>query len=96
MLAYFYGAVLGVLALLWEAAFRDGPPKWAWWQYLLAPLGIGCFAMGSAWLVEKLQAATGFGRAGVSRGRHARHLVVLFVVLALLIIGPAMYKLAHP
>ena len=95
-LAYFYGAILGAFALVWDIAFRDGPPKWALWQYLAAPLGIGLFALGGEWLVEKIQSTTGFGQSGVSRGRHALHLVILFVVLALLIIGPAMYKVAHP
>jgi hypothetical protein len=95
-LAYFYGAILGVFALAWDIVFRDGPPKWAWWQFLLAPLAIGFFAMGGEWIVEKVQSSTGFGQSGVSPSRHALHLVILFVVLALLIIGPAMYKVARP
>jgi hypothetical protein len=94
-LAYFYGALLGAAGLAWETLFRDGPPRWAWWQYLLAPLGIGSFAIGAEWLVQKVQDSTGFGAQGLPQSKHALHLVILFVVLALLIIGPAVYKVAN-
>ena len=94
-LAYFYGALLGAAGLAWDTLFRDGPPRWAWWQYLLAPLVIGLFAIGVEWLVQKVQESTGFGAQGLPRAKHALHLVILFVVLALLIIGPAVYKVAN-
>jgi hypothetical protein len=95
-LAYFYGALLGGAGLFWETPFRDGPPRWAWWQYLVAPLCIGLVAIGVEWLVQKLQERTGSGAPGLPAARRALHLIALFVILALLIAGPAVYKIANP
>ena len=93
--AYAYGLLLGALSLVYEVVFRNGAPHMPWWQWLLAPFAIGAFAMGGEWLFQKLQDKTGFGVAGESRAKHAIHLVVLFLVLALLIVGPALYKVSH-
>jgi hypothetical protein len=95
-LAYFYGLLLGGFTLVWQVLFRDGLPSLAWWQWLLAPLAIGCAAMGAEWLFEKLQSTTGFGIYGENRVKRALHLLILFVVLAGLIIAPAIYKVASP
>ena len=62
----------------------------------MAPLAIGAAAMGGEWLVQKLQNSTGFGEYGKSKSTRFLHLGILFVVLAVLIIGPAMYKVANP
>lgn len=45
VVAYVYGAILGAFAAVWEWLFREGLPSWEWWQYLLAPLGIGFVAL---------------------------------------------------
>ena len=95
-LAYFYGLILGGLSLAWQVLFRSGPPAMSWWQWLLAPLAIGGAAMGGEWLVQKLQDVTGFGEYGKSKSSRLLHLAILFVVLAALIIGPAMYKVSNP
>jgi hypothetical protein len=95
-LAYFYGLLLGGLSLAWQVLFREGWPSMSWWQWVLAPLGIGGAAMGGEWLVQKLQDATGFGDYGNSKSKRVLHLAILFVVLAALIIGPAIYKVANP
>jgi len=95
-LAYFYGLILGAFSLGWEVLFRGGWPSLAWWQWVLAPLAIGTFAMCAEAIVEKIQQATGFGAAGQSRAKRMIHLVVLFVVLAAVIVGSAMYTVAHP
>ena len=52
--------------------------------------------MGVEWLVQKLQAITGFGEYGKSKSKRLLHLAILLVVFAALIIGPAMYKVANP
>ena len=95
-LAYFYGLILGGFSLAWQVLFRSGLPAMLWWQWLLAPLAIGGAAMGGEWLVQKLQDSTGFGEYGKSASKRFIHLGILFVVLAALIIGPAMYKVANP
>lgn len=95
-LAYFYGLLLGGLSLAWHVLFRDGWPSLSWWQWLLAPLGIGCVAMGGEWLFQKLRDRTGFGEYGQNKSKRVLHLAILFVVLAALIIGPAVYKVADP
>jgi hypothetical protein len=95
-LAYASGLVLGALALLWHVSFRDGLPQMTWWQWLLAPLGIGLLSIGGEWVVQKLQDITGFGAVGQTRGKRVLHLLILFLVLALLILGPAFYNIAHP
>jgi uncharacterized membrane protein len=95
-LAYFYGVLLGGLSLAWQVLFRDGWPSMSWWQWLLAPLGIGCAAMAGELLVQKLQDSTGFGDYGIGKSKRVLHLAVLLVVLAALIIGPAVYKVANP
>ena len=95
-LAYFYGLLLGGLSLAWQVLFRSGLPAMSWWQWLFAPLAIGGAAMGVEWLVQKLQAITGFGEYGKSKSKRLLHLAILLVVFAALIIGPAMYKVANP
>ena len=62
----------------------------------MAPLAIGGAAMGGEWLVQKLQDSTGFGEYGKSVSKRFIHLGILLVVLAALIIGPAIYKIANP
>ena len=68
----------------------------SWWQWLLAPLAIGSVAMGAERIVHKLQAITGVGEYGKSKSKRFHHLAIFTVVLAALIIGPAMYKVANP
>ena len=95
-LAYFYGLILGGFSLAWQVLFRDGLPSMTWWQWILAPLAIGIAAMGGEWIVQKLQDSTGFGEYGESESKRVIHLVILFVVLAALIIGPAIYQVTNP
>jgi hypothetical protein len=97
VLAFMYavGLLLGALSLAWEAIFRGGLPQMPWWQWLLTPLGIGAFAMGGEWLFEKVQEKTGFGAPGQPRLTHAIHLLVLLIVMALIILGPALYTIAR-
>ena len=95
-LTYFYGLILGGLSLAWQVLFRSGLPELSWWQWLLAPLAIGATAMGGEWLVQKLRESTGFGEYGKSKSKRLLHLGILFVVLAVLIIGPAVYNVANP
>jgi hypothetical protein len=52
--------------------------------------------MGGEWLVQRLQDSTGLGEYGQSKSKRVLHLTILFVVLAALIIGPAIYTLANP
>ena len=93
--AYVYGLFLGVFALAWESAFRDGLPKWTWWQYLLAPLGIGFLAvvLEAFWmLVSKV-----IGRDHVSDPlwKRAGRMMVIFLLMTAFILGPGFYKIAH-
>jgi hypothetical protein len=95
-LAYFYGLILGGISLAWQVLFRDGLPSLSWWQWLLAPLAIGGAAMCGEWLVQKVQDTTGFGNYGQSKSKRVLHLLILFVFLSALIIGPALYKAKNP
>jgi len=89
---YLYGTVLGLFALAWEALFRDGLPELEWWQYLLAPLGIGIVAFA-------LEGATEL----ITRGDNVKsptwkrsvRLLFLFLFLIVVILGPAFYKIGH-
>ena len=92
VVTYLYGTVLGLFALAWELLFRDGLPKWEWWQFLLAPFGIGLVAFA-------LEGAT----ALITRGddvktptwKRTGRVLVLFLFLILVILGPAFYKIGH-
>jgi hypothetical protein len=95
-LAYVCGLVLGGMGLAWEVMFRGGWPSLNWWQWVLAPLAIGVVAMSAEAVFEVLRRATGFGAPDQSRGKRLAHLLILFAILATVIIGPAMYKVANP
>ena len=93
--AYVYGVFLGAFALAWEWAFRDGLPKWTWWQYLLAPLGIGFLALmlEAFWtLVMKL---IGPDRVTDPHWKRAGRMMVVFLLMTAFILGPGFYKIAH-
>jgi hypothetical protein len=93
--AYAYGLLLGGLSLAWRLLSQNGVPQMLWWQWLLAPLGIGCVALVVEWSFQVLQDRTGFGAETHSRSTKFLHLVVLITVFAALIIGPAIYGIAH-
>jgi len=91
--AYAYGALLGLFALAWDWLVRDSLPNLQWWQWLLAPLGIGLAAMaleGIGTLITK-----GDDIAHPTWNRAIR-VVALFVVLAALILIPTFYGIANP
>ena len=91
---YAYGVLLGSLGLVWQLVIGKGFPHWVWWQFLLAPLGIGATAACGEWLFEKVQSTTGFGAVGQSRGKRFAHLLLLAAVLAALVIGSGIYNIA--
>lgn len=93
-LAYVYGLVIGAFSLAWEGLFHRALPTLTWWQWLLAPFPIGVLALACEGLYEYLQKRTGFGEYGESRFKRFVHLAIALVVFAVIIIGPAMYRIA--
>jgi len=95
-LVYFFGLILAGFSLVWKVLFRDELPSMTGWQWVLAPLAIGTFAMCGEWLVQKLQDRMGFGEYGEHKLKRIIHFAIFVVVLAALIIGPVLFQLANP
>ncbi len=86
-----YGVVLAVIALAWDllTVTPIRLPEMEWWQYLLAPFGIGLVAFALEWVGTQL-----------TKGDDVAHplwkrlpkLLVMFLFLIALILGPAIYK----
>jgi len=91
-LAYLYGLVVGGLVLASAWLFRDQLPALEWWQYLLAPLGLGFTALALEGLGEIIAGARGKDHPDVPPWKRSIELVIVFVLLAALILGPAIYN----
>jgi hypothetical protein len=92
--AYAYGFVLGCVSLLWSWAVGRGMPQLEWWQYLLAPFGIGA----AAFVLEAVGTflSNGFSsRQAVSSARLTAGKVALVALLVLLLVGWPMYQIAQ-
>src|SRR5437899_1350022 len=94
-IAYLYGLVVGVLALVWDWLFAHRLPDWTWWQFALAPLGIGVVAVALELGGEYLGYGFSTGRPAPSKWKQSVGAVVLFVFLVVLTIGPAFYKIKN-
>ena len=93
--AYVYGLLLGVFALAWELAFRDGLPKWTWWQYLLAPLGIGVLALILEAFWTLVMKVIGPDHVTDPLWKRAGRMMAVFLLMTAFILGPGFYKIAH-
>lgn len=93
--AYVYGAVLGALALAWEGLLKHRLPDWEWWQYALAPLGIGFTAAILELIGEYL--ANGFALKNPVTEKWWQYLagVTLVLFMVILTLGPAFYKIRN-
>lgn len=92
---YAYGVVLGCVGLAWNwISGGQDVPSLEWWQLVVAPLVIG----GVAYVLESfgtlLSGMFGEGQSDQPRWKYAVALLVLFLVLALVILGPAFYQLS--
>lgn len=91
---YAVGAVLysGWLAWAW---ISDGAiPDLAWWQHLLAPLGIVLGWLGMEMLGIYVANGFTFDETKGSKWRHILGTVGMFLLLAALIIGIPLYQLS--
>jgi hypothetical protein len=94
VMAYGYGLVLGSFALAWDWLVRDRVPSLEWWQYIFAPLAIGLIAL----LLEAAGISVGRifgeGESDQPKWKHAAALIVMFLLMATLMLGPAFYQLS--
>ncbi len=94
-LVYLYGLVLGALWLGWQWFVNDNLPKWNWWQFLLAPLAIGAIAAALEKFGEFLANGFTFSKETQPRWKKNLALLILFIFLAALVLGPAFYQIGH-
>ena len=90
-LVYIYGIILGAVAFSWDWLTGHHLPVMEWWQYLLAPFGIGLGAFALEWVGTQI--TKGDDVAHPLRKRVPR-LLVVFLFLIVLMLGPALYKIA--
>ena len=94
-LAYAYGAILGVIGLVWEWMFQPVLPSWKWWQFLLAPLAIGLIALALEGVGQLIRKSFGTDNANAPKWKRNLGLLVIFVLMTALVLGPAFYRIAH-
>jgi hypothetical protein len=89
--AYIYGIVLVAIALAWDllTVSQHRLPELEWWQYLLAPLGIGLGAFALEWIGTQLTKGDDVAHPLWKR---VPRLLVMFLFLFALILGPVFYK----
>lgn len=92
--AYLYGLLLGSFGLAWSWLFRGGVPDLEWWQLALGPLLLGGVAFTLEAAGTFLAGSFREGQADQPRWKHAVALVVMFLFLAVLLLGPAFYQLS--
>jgi hypothetical protein len=92
---YTLGAIYGGINLLFKLPFRPTLPNWEWWQYLLAPLGIGVIAVVFEGLFDLVLRPFGINQPGTPKWRQSLGVLVLLLLMALMIIGSAFYQIAH-
>jgi len=92
--AYGYGLVLGSFALAWDWLVRNRVPSLEWWQYILAPFAIGLIALLLEAAGTSVGRMFGEGEDGQPKWKHAAALIVMFLLMAALMLGPAFYQLS--
>lgn len=94
VMAYGYGLVLGAFALAWDWFVRDQVPSLEWWQYILAPLAIGLVALFLEAAGTSVGRIFGEGDSSQPKWKHAAALIVMFLLMAALMLGPTFYQLS--
>lgn len=89
-----YGLVLGSMWLAWSWFSRGNFPEVDWWQLAFGPIALGGAAFGLEAAGTLLSGAFGEGQGGQPRRKQVVALVALFLYMAIMLLGYALYHLS--